>query len=150
MSTSHWVCQGVGVEQGDLMPLLDGDKLKAIACDITDDEWEEENGFSNLTNEEKVGVLYDSYIEENYDWQLMGAFEEKDPKNVLICCCDGGDKYFLLYPPRYPWEENGGFTSQDEVVKYIYGLLRSYCRDDVTEDELMKIIDVDIHEHGCG
>ena len=150
MSVSHWVCQGIGVEQGDLMLLLDGDKLKSIACDVTDDELEDKHCFSKLTNDEKVGVLYDVYIEENYDWQLMGAFQEKDTKNVLICCCDGSDKYFLLYPPRYPWEESGGFTSQDEVVKYIYNLLRPYCRDDVTEDELLKIIDVDIYEHGCG
>jgi hypothetical protein len=147
---SYWVCQGIGFEQSDLLPLLDGDKLKTLFADVTGGEWEDEYKFSTLTNEMKVEAIIKRCDGAYFDYGLTELLQRKDTKGVLSCGSDSDDRYYLLYHPRYPWDESGGFASQEEVVKYIYDLLRPFCRDDVLEKDLLEAIDVDVYANGCG
>ena len=153
MSLSHWVCEGIGIEQSDLTPLLDGDKLLKFLREVYEDNeiTEEVLGekFSDGTNDEKVEILFDDYVASE-DYQLPELLMKKDDKNVLCWGSDNEERYFLLYAPRYPWQESGGFKSQEEVVQYICDLVRPYCRDDVAEKEILGIIDPDVYVYGCG
>jgi len=148
MGMCYWVCEGIGFEQRALLPLLDGDRLKALFNEVTEDEWENDYEFSALSNDKKVVAVMEFIDGSDFDGKLPELFQHKDSKGVLCCANDNDGQYFLLYSPRYPWVESGGFTSQDEVVKYFYDLLRPFCRDDVTEKELLAVIDVDIFAHG--
>ena len=151
MSMCYWVCEGIGFEQSDLIPLLDGDKVKTLfAVFVTDEVWEEEYNFSSRTNDKKVEAIMEMIDCSDFDNKLPELFQQKDDKGVLSCQNDNDGQYFLLYSPRYPWNESGGFTSQEEVVRYFYDLLRPFCKDDVSEKDLLAVIDVDIHAHGCG
>ena len=151
MSMCYWVCEGIGFEQSDLIPLLDGDKVKTLFADfVTDEVWEEEYNFSSRTNDKKVDAIMEMIDCSDFDNKLSELFQQKDDKGVLSCQNDNDGQYFLLYSPRYPWNESGGFISQEEVIKYFYDLLRPFCRDDVSEKDLLAVIDVDIYAHGCG
>jgi hypothetical protein len=154
MSMSYWVCQGIGFEQTSLISTLDVDKLLSLVKEelgniVDENELEEDYLFSTLSNEKKIDVLMKYYIKEQ-DWQLPELLQKKDAKNVLICASNNEGSYYLLYPPKYPWEESGGFTSQEEVVKYIFDLIKAYCLDDVPDHEIFAAIDVDVYEVGCG
>ena len=154
MGVCYWVCEGIGFEQKNLLPLLDGDKLKALFNEVTEDDWEDEwesdYGFSALSNDKKVEAVMEFIDSSDFNEKLPELLQHRDNKGVLSSANDNDGQYFLLYSPRYPWDESGGFTSQDEVVKYIYDLLHLFCRNDVTEKELLAVIDVDIFAHGCG
>jgi len=154
MAMCYWICEGIGFEQGNLLPLLDGDKLKALFNEVTEENWEaaweKDYGFSALSNAKKIEAVMDFIDGSDFNEKLPELLQHKDSKGVLGCANDNDGLHFLLYSPRYPWDESGGFTSQDEVVKYFYDLLRPFCRDDVTEKELLAVIDVDIFAHGCG
>lgn len=153
MSNSHWICEGIGFEQSVLEPLLDGDKLLKLlreeySCEeITDEDFGDD--YTCSTNEEKVGILMDCFV-VNEDYQLPELLTKKDEKNVLSWGSDSEGKYFLLYAPRYPWDESGGFKSQEEVIQYICDLVRPYCRDDVSDADIRAIVDPDIYAYGCG
>jgi hypothetical protein len=150
MGTCHWVCQGIGVEHSNILPLLDADKLKVLFVDISEDEWESEYNYSALAKEEKIDAIMECIDCSDFCDKLPELLQQKDDRGVLETGNDNDGLYFLLYSPRYPWEESGGFTSQDEVVKYFYDLIRPFCRDDVTEGELLAVIDEDIYAYGCG
>jgi len=153
MSMAHWVCAGIGFEQSVLEPLLDGDKLLKLlreeySCEeITDEDLGEDYTCSN--NEDRVGILMDCFV-VNEDYQLPELLTKKDGKNVLSYGSNNEGRYFLLYSPRYPWDESGGFQSLKEVTQYICDLVRPYCRDDVSEETILAIIDPEIYEYGCG
>jgi len=120
MSLSYWTIMGIGINQTDLIKYLDGDKLAVLVKEdpefiVEDNELEKDYEFSTLSNKAKVKVLMDYYVCE-YDWQLPELLQKKDEKNVLSCGDNNEGKYFLLYHPRYPWEEDGGFKSQNDVV----------------------------------
>ena len=89
----------------------------------------------------------ENYIEE-YDRGLPELLESKDELHVLSSCDNNAGSCYLLYHPRYPWDKSGGFKSREEVVKYMSDLVRSYCRDDVDEQEIINIIDYDVLEVG--
>jgi len=133
---------------------MDGDKLKELLNEVTEDEWhddwENDYGFNALPNDKKVEAVMKFIDGSDFNEKLPELLQHKDDKGVLSCVNDNDGQYFLLYSPRYPWDESGGFTSQDEVVKYFYALLRPFCRNDVAEEELLAVIDVDIFAHGCG
>jgi len=154
MGMCYWVCEGIGVEQGDLLHIMDGDKLKELFNEVTKDEWKDEwendYKFSTLSNDKKVEAVMDFIDSSDFNEKLPELLQHKDVKGVLSTGNDNDGQYFLLYSPRYPWDESGGFTSQDEVVKYFYALLCPFCRNDVTEEELLAVIDADIFVHGCG
>ena len=154
MGMCYWVCEGIGFEQSNILPFMDGDKLKALFNEVTEDkwkaEWENDYGFNALSNDEKVESVMNFIDSSDFDEKLPELLQHKDDKGVLSYANDNDGQYFLLYAPRYPWNESGGFTSQDEVIKYFYDLLRPFCRHDVTEEELLAVIDVDIFAHGCG
>jgi len=90
------------------------------------------------------------YFIEVLDGHLPELLQKKDDKQVLSWGTDGEGQYFLLYAPRYPWDNSGGFKSQQEVDQYICDLVRPYCRNDVSEKDILAIIDPDIYEVGCG
>jgi len=146
----HWVCEGIGVEQGDIIPLLDGDKLIILLREAMENDWEDIEGFDELSNKMKVEALIECIYEMDLNNKLSELLQLKDSKGVLTSGTDNDGQYFLLYAPRYPWDENGGFKSQEEVVRYFCDLLRPFCRDEITEEELTAIIDVDIYAYGCG
>jgi len=148
----HWICEGIGFEQSALIPLLDSEKLLQLlkekgSSEITDEALGAD--YTSGTNQEKVDILMDSFVVDE-DYQLPELLLKKDGKNVLCWATAEDDRYFLLYSPRYPWDKSGGFKSLQEVMQYICGLVRPYCRDDVMEDEILGIIDPDVYEHGCG
>jgi hypothetical protein len=152
MSQTPWAFIGIGYEQTGLISLMDGDKLANLVKEMAkepleENELEEGYAFSTLPNDKKVDVLMQYFIEDVYDWQLPELLMKKADKQVFSYGENDGN-YFLLYHPRYPWEESGGFKSQEEVVKYICDLVRPYCRDDVSENELFEIINPDIFEVG--
>ena len=158
MAMCYWICEGIGFEQGNLLPLLDGNKLKVLFNEVTENDWEKEwekewendYGVSTLPHDKTVEAVMAFIDGSDFNNKLPELLQYKDEKGVLNCANDNDGQYFLLYSPRYPWNESGGFTSQYEVVKYLYDLLRPFCRDDVTKKELLAIIDVDIYAHGCG
>jgi hypothetical protein len=149
MAMCYWVCEGIGVEQSELLPLLDGDKLKGLFVGFSEDEWENDYGFSALSNEKKVEAIMDFVNGSDFDGKLPELLKQRDSKGVLSCGNDNDGLYFLLYHPRYPWDESGGFTSKDEVIRYIYELIKPYCKDDISEIKLLGIID-DVYAPGCG
>ena len=153
MSVSHWVCEGIGIEQSELLHLLDGNKLIVLlkeAVEAAENAWEGIEGFDELSNEMKMEAVIEYIDEMDMDNKIPELLKLRDSKEVLITGTDNDGQYFLLYPPRYPWDENGGFKSQEEVVQYFYDLLRPFCREEITKEELRAVIDVDIYAHGCG
>ena len=156
MSMCYWMCEGIGIEQGVLLPFVDGMKLaKAIVdnndfdADVTMDEIEEDYEFSRQDNQTQVELLMKDYLSDEND-ALPALLLSADEKNALVSCNDNDGQYFLLYPPRYPWINSDGFTSMEEVVEYLCDVLLKFCRDDVTREEIRAIIDTDVHAVGCG
>jgi len=151
MPQAYWVCQGIGLEQKVFMPLLDGDKLaKAVFANAEIALGKlEEHSFSSLSNDAKVELLMDEYIDME-TFRLPELLQKEDHENLLEACCDGDGQYFLLYPPRYPWEKTGEFINQTAAIEYICDVVMPFCRDDVARQQIIDIIDADIYEVGCG
>jgi hypothetical protein len=149
------MCHGIGIEQNDIVPFLDS---IGLARRITDDlengtsfqELEREHSFSTLSNDEQFDLLSEKFFSPEDGYTLVSLLKAAEEMDALIICNNNHGKYFLLYTPRYPWQDSGGFTSQEEVVGYICDLLMSFCRDDVERQEIINIIDADIHELGSG
>jgi len=150
MGMCYWVCEGIGFEQSKILPLMDGDKLNELFSEVPGGECENDCGFNAMSNDKKVEAVMEFIDDSDFNDKLPELLQHKDNKGVLCTANDNDGQYFLLYSPRYPWNESGGFTSQDEVVKYFYDLLRPFCKDSVTDEELFAVIDVDIYAHGCG
>ena len=156
MSMCNWICEGIGFEQTEIFPLLDSGKLEILINDnnddgcIVDEKFKENCGYNALTEEEKVMILLEDVVCEE-DFQLAGLFVASEGKNsVLIASTNGEGEYYLLYPPKYPWQCQGDFISVEDVIDYYVTLLSSYCRDDVTRQQIIDIIDPDVYEHGWG
>jgi hypothetical protein len=148
------MCDGIGFEQSVLTPYLHGPTLAEALEEhfpevIPLDELEEKHRFSTLSNEKQVDLILDEYVTE-LDEKLPGLLIQMDHKQVLCWATNGDGEYYLLYPPRYPWQESGGFKSQADVIEYIRCIAQLFCRDDVTEEEVRALIDPDVYEVGCG
>ena len=154
MSLEYWACEGIGFEQKAIAPFLDAGKLEELIrsseeIEPVDNEFKIEHNFESINNEEKVRLLLDEFAyQDNY--QLAGLLAMQNEERVLICTTDGEGAYYLIYPPRYPWENTGEFRSQEELVEYIVEFVMQFCRRDVSVQEITDIVDVDIYEVGCG
>ena len=154
MSQTYWMIKGLGFEQQDLVPYLDGDKLvklmeKEAEYAFSIEDVEQEDSFSSLNNNEKVELLMENYICNEHE-QLPSLLYSADTNDVLITANNGDDRYFLLYTPKYPWHCTDILSAEDDVIKYITDLVIQYCRDDVSREDIESIIDTDIDEVGCG
>ena len=153
MSQTYWTIKGIGIEQQDLVPLLDGDKLaklmeKEAEYAFPIDDIEKEDSFSSLNNQEKVELLMDNYVCSEHE-QLPSLLYAADTTDFLITANNGDDRYFLLYTPKHPWHSTDMFSAEEDVIKYITDLVIQYCRDDVSREAIEAIIDTDIDEVGC-
>lgn len=147
------MCEGIGFSVDDLMPILDSEKIRLHMCETDKTYTEEENhewfkSYSKMSQSEKLSEIISRYEEdESFGHIFFGA----DTLNVL-CASDNGDgKQFILYPPSYPWnEEMQVLKSIDSVKEYLCEVVMNFTLDSVTEDDLIKLIDTDIYEVGCG
>jgi len=154
MSVEYWVCQGIGFEQNAIVPFLDAEKLEKLIEEkaensYVDEEFKAENDYDHLDNGARITLLIDDIVcNENY--QLAGLLAAANEEQVLRAETDDNGRYFLLYPPRYPWGNTGEFASQEYLVEYIAEQVKPFCRDNITLQEIINIIDTDVYEVGCG
>jgi len=154
MSICEWACQGIGFEQNSIIPYLDADKLEKLInekgedCSV-DDDFKAENSYNNLDNNAKVKLLFEEIICCE-DYQLALLLAAANEEQVLVAETDGQGQCFLLYPPRYPWNNTGEFSSQEELVVYIAEQVQPFCKEGVTMKDIVGIIDVDIYVMGWG
>jgi len=154
MSLAYWVCQGIGFEQSAVIPLLDAAKLEKLINEkaenlIVNDAFKTDYDFEQKDNDAKVKLLLEEIVCDE-DLELAGLLATANEEEVLIAITDGDGSYFLLYPPRYPWEYTGDFLSQETLIEYIAFHVLAFCRDDVSMQDVIAIIDPEIHEVGCG
>ena len=154
MSQMYWLCQGIGFEQGAVTPYLDAEKLENLIKERAEEskvtgEFKRAYEYDQKDNADQVQLLMDQIV-CNETYQLAGLLASENEESVFIGVTDGDGQYFLLFPPRYPWENTGEFLSQEVLAEYITDFVLQFCRDDVSRQDIIGIIDADIYEVGCG
>jgi len=154
MSQQYWVCQGIGFDQSAIVPFLDADKLVKLINDHAEtahvgEDFLAKKKYRKTDHISKVLMILDEFIGMEH-FELAGLLASANEEGVLIAATNGERRYFLLYPPRYPWENTGEFANQKYLVEYIAEQVLPFCRDDVSRQNIIGIIDTEIHEIGCG
>ena len=152
MPVEYWICEGIGIEEQELVPFLDPIKLAQYMQDEKDYEFEDElldedSDFRKMSPLEQIKELIDYCDEASSITEILA---EANKKRVLVSANDNCGKYFLLYPPSYPWQNTGDFSGLEEVKEYICDFVLPFCRDDVKRQQIYDIIDEDIYEFGVG
>lgn len=137
MPLEYWMCHGIGVASDDVTPLVDPQKLvrllelKCIGTVADDELLKDGSAFLALAEERQIDFLA-QYVNE--DMGLAGIIALADEEGILSTCCDDEGINYLLYTPRYPWDNQGSFLSRDSLEAYIGSLVHNYCHDGVTID----------------
>lgn len=151
MLQGFWICQGIGFEGSDLFSIIDMEKLVPLMesqdnCSIKDD---------NLLAPGSAFLEMDSYEQrdallkytEDPNLGLCGILRATDEDELLVAVHDFGEKNYLLYPPRYPWEAQGSFETKDQLETLLAFLIHPYCKNGISMADVRSII-YDVMEIG--
>ena len=147
MSMDYWMCEGYGFCIDDFWDKIDRRKVLAILRQLFREETE---GIDSNLPDEKLSRLVDKLVEDDLDF--CGGYAELltdlDDTRLLSWNTDRQGRYFLLYPPCYPWSMSG---NEPKTVREVLLLLSSVAGKitNISEEEICSMVDY-IEEVGCG
>jgi hypothetical protein len=134
-----WGINGWGFHLEDILPLLDAEKLRIFmvgreTCmlELCHMDWQKYNDMDNLARLEYLDGDFCEYTDN-----VCGLLAEADELQFLTSANDGDGGYFLLYPPKYPWQMKKGECPTEEDAKlHLLNLLLQYTLPDISSDDL--------------
>lgn len=155
MSVSYWMNEGLGVALADIIESVDAEKIRIYLKNndafesLTEDEYEEwMRDFHQAGNQDRLEMLVEFY--RNDAPNLSALFTNSDEKHLLSYGDDGDGKYFLFYPPAYPWErDENECTTEEAARQHVLSAIMQFTFDDTDASEIEKHIDY-IYEVGIG
>lgn len=146
MSSSNWMCEGIGVTIGEIYSFLDADRLRDFMQEnnlfLPGKNGFDPSEYQDMDNEERLEYL-ESCANDNLECILKAA----EAKNLLVDANNGDGERYLLYAPRYPWNHPEDLKTEDEVKQYILDLLMRFTLADISGETIFNLIDY-IYEPG--
>lgn len=152
MSCYYWAIQGIGIKTSDIFKHLDKKKW-FDAIKSLHPGWCEE-GAEPVINADSFDIQdfqdFEDLAREHGYMSLAELIWHLDDSRKLIWIYGGDtESDYFLYKPSYPWErEEDDPRSIEDVYGYFVSLLRKIT--DLSEQEIIGLIDDDIDTYGCG
>lgn len=147
MSTSYWVVEGIGIGGSKVAEHLNKRKvinelIKLFPDDKELLEWRNKRILTDFEPDD-----YTAY--GNCGFNCFSDFLTHLDDTDTLTFGDVGDEDYLYYPPSMPWHrlENEP-QSAEEVYSRIVSVVMKIT--DLTEKEILEMINPDIYEVGCG
>lgn len=140
MSTSYWICEGIGIKTNELYQHLNKDKCIAVLRKQLGKDF-------GLDNKEEFDI--DDYFYGNPFENLGDFLCHCDDTNTMSFGDSNDGDYYFYYVPSYPWERRYNEPlSITEVHERIIDAVQCIC--DLSRAQIEDMIDDDIYDYGCG
>jgi hypothetical protein len=146
MSLCYWSINGIGIRAKEIVPYLDKNKLiNFLASQFPDDEdiseiYSNPNSFDFDINDFLYGEPFDN---------LADLLTHCDDTDSMTYGDDGEGGSYFYYPPCMPWEvTNNSPHTVEEVHNRIVLAVQKIAT--LTQEQIIDMIDDDIHVVGCG
>ncbi len=146
MSVCYWMIEGIGIDVEKIRPHLNKRKLSNLLVE----QYPEEEEVLYWKGRRDIGTFdIDDYLHGDLFDNLADLLTHCDDTDTLTCGDDGDGGCYFYYPPSIPWHcRVNEPKSQEEVHKRIVDAVMVVT--DLSEAEIEKLIDDDLHVMGCG
>ncbi len=146
MSISFWLISGIGIDAEEIREEINTAKLVWFLTEQCPDDTElktmlELGDFSAFDLDDYLyGCCFDN---------LADILCHCDETDTLTYGSDCDGRNFFYYPPSMPWDRvSNEPQSKQEVIDRIIAAVQKIT--DLSDEQIMKIIDTDLYVVGCG